>query len=129
MNIKITMKQRIALESLLSIQQGKAAGELRVYFAILDKVTVPPNVRDMFLRPLPNGNAIWDDDALAIAELYDLEVETEEINKLIDLLTNWDRFITADLRWVNPLKKLLQEAQESSPGGNKKKAAGGLSKV
>ena len=105
-SIEITAQQRVQLEGLVAVQTGKA-GELRIYFNLLEKLQTPAAYKRSLIDKLPNGLEVWNEAALAVAETVELALEQEEADRLRDLLEKWDRFTVVDMRWVKPLRAAL----------------------
>lgn len=114
MTHKVTLnpRQQISLEGLAS-QQGGKAGELRVWFSILEKVETKKDFRDLYLKTFPNGISQWDEGELALAGTVEVELDTNELQKILDLLNNYDRFLTPDMRWVTPTVKTITDLLDS----------------
>jgi hypothetical protein len=104
-DFKIAPQARVMLESVIAMQEGKA-GELRIYFNLLEKLKTTLPYRQSLIIRRPNGNEEWNEEALAIAPPFEVSLEQEEIDQIRKLLAEW-RFKTADLRWINPLKTEL----------------------
>lgn len=112
-SIELGPRERIGLEASVSQQTGKA-GDLRVFWAILEKVRCDELYRKTFMRPVMGGIA-WDEEAIAHAELFHVELDREEIHKIQDVLRDWPGFSTADYRWISPLTSQLSDALNRKP--------------
>lgn len=108
MTLHLTMMQRLSLDSLLSLQRG-SLDDLFTLHDIREKVKLPPALREEYIKELPDGRAILDVHALELAESNDFEFEKEEVRRLSKLLKEWTNFTEADLAWVLPLKKALEQ--------------------
>ncbi len=112
--LKLSAKERIGLDTLMGMQGGKAA-ELRIPFQILEKLDVTVGYKERFLKPIPGGVLIWDNEAVELAESLPVEFEMDELHKIQEVIDKWDRFQTADLRWVNSLKAAVRNLIEEAP--------------
>jgi hypothetical protein len=106
MKVTLTMMQRLNLDALLSVQKGNL-DDLFTLHDIREKIKVPKNLKDEYLRVLPNGQAMVDEKAIELAENADYEFEKDEVRRLAKLLKEWHQFSEGDLAWVLPLKKAL----------------------
>lgn len=114
--LQITPKTRIALENTLAAQTGTAR-ELRVIESVLDKLTTTQEYRREYLRPVHGGGLDWDEGAIALAELFTLDLEREECRRVVEVLDSWPRFTGADMRWVSPLRRTLQQELDAMQAG------------
>jgi hypothetical protein len=105
LTVKFSLTQRLALESLLGVQQGKAK-DLFVFYDIQQKIKVPN--RDEYIHELPNGGVLLDKPAIALAADLDVELEKEEVRKISEVLSSWEHFTPPDLEWIQPLMKQLE---------------------
>jgi hypothetical protein len=108
MKVTLTMMQRLALETLVAAQRGTMA-DLFVLYDIREKVKVPPEQREEYVKVLPNGTVLADQKAIEAAPTLDVEFEKEEARRVARLLQTWDRFTPEDFVWLLPLKKAFDE--------------------
>jgi hypothetical protein len=106
MKITLTMIQRLNLDALLSVQQG-SLDDLFTLHDVREKIRIPKNLREQYLRTLPDGRVLIDEQAVALAESVEYEFEKEEVRRIQKLLKEWQRFSEGDLDWVIPLKRQL----------------------
>jgi hypothetical protein len=106
MLITLTALQRLQLEGLLSVQKGNL-GDLEVLADIRRKIRLPAEDRDHCIKSLPDGRVLIDLPALEQVPALEVELEKEERRRLLDLLTKWDQFTTADVEWLLPVRKQL----------------------
>jgi hypothetical protein len=104
--LTLTMMQRLSLDALLSVQRG-SLDDLFTLHDIREKIKVPKALRDEYLKTLPDGRVLVDEDAVTLAESVDYEFEKEEIRRVQKLLKEWQQFSEGDLGWVLPLKRQL----------------------
>lgn len=107
--ITLTMMQRLSLDALLSVQRG-SLDDLFTLHDIREKIKVPKGLRDEYVKALPDGRALLDEQAVTLAESVDYDLEKEEVRRLYKLVKEWPSFLEPDLAWVIPLKKQLGEA-------------------
>ena len=100
------MLQRLSLDALLSVQRGKI-DDLFTLHDIREKVKVPKGLRDEYLKALPDGRVFMDENAVALAEPVEFDLEKEEQRRLSKLLKEWENFSEPDFAWVVPLRKQL----------------------
>lgn len=105
MNIEFSLLQRLSVEALLNQQRGNVS-DLITVFDLTNKVKVED--RDSFIKVLPNGQAIVDNDVLNKAPIQNVDLEKAESRKLLEILKSHDGFGPSDLTWVLPLKKQLE---------------------
>lgn len=107
--ISLTMMQRLNLDALLSVQRG-SLDDLFTLHDIREKIKVPAALRDEYLKTLPDGHILVDEQAVELAESKDYEFEKEEVRRVQKLLKEWNQFSEGDLTWVVPLIKQLSAA-------------------
>jgi hypothetical protein len=105
--ITVNMMQRLNLDALLSIQRG-GLEDLFTLHDIREKVRVPQELRDSYVKMLPDGRAMLDEKAVELAESMEVELEKDEVRRLLKLFKEWANFTEGDVAWVGPLKKQLE---------------------
>jgi len=63
----------------------------------------------MIMRDLGNGQAILDQDALKATPDAEISLEKAELRKLKEVLKGWQQYGPADLDWLDPIMKQLEE--------------------
>ena len=108
--LTLTMLQRLSLEALLSVQRG-SLDDLFTLHDIREKIRVPRAVREEYVKTLPDGRVLVDEQAVELAAPTDYDFEKEEIRRLMRLLKEWTNFSEGDLVWIVPLKRQLEEGR------------------
>jgi hypothetical protein len=108
MNLALSLRQRLALEAVLGAQRGTVE-QLLTFGDILRKIRVSDEDRERCVRPLPDGRAIVDLEATKRAPEIEVDLEKEEVRKLLKVLTSWEGFGPADLEWLLPLQAALEK--------------------
>jgi hypothetical protein len=90
-------------------QQKVSMTDLHVLNDLSKKVTVPDEVRETIMRDLGNGQAILDAEAMKTIPDAEIALEKAEIRKLKQVLKDWTQYGAADLEWLDPLMKQLEE--------------------
>jgi hypothetical protein len=104
-SIEFSLLQRLSLEGLLGQQRGNVA-DLITLFDITNKIKVKD--RGSYVRELPDGRVLVDNEAISKAEVMPVELEKAERRKLLDIIKSHDGFGPSDLAWILPLKKQLE---------------------
>ena len=104
----MSIRARLNITGILG-QQKVAYNDMHVLSDLLKKVTVPDEVRENIMRELGNGQAILDPQAMKEIPDVELELEKAEIRKLKQVLKDWNQYGPADLDWVEPIMKQLDE--------------------
>jgi len=95
-------------------QQKVSMTDLHVLSDLSKKVTVPDDVRESIMRDLGNGQAILDMEAMKAIPDAELDLEKAEARKLKQLLKDWTQYGPADLDWLDPVMKQLDEPASSN---------------
>lgn len=106
MNFPLSMMQRLNLDALLSVQRG-SLDDLFTLHDIREKIKVPRGLREEYVKSLPDGRVLIDEQAVELAGAVEFDFEKDEVRRLSKLLKEWSNFTEGDLGWVVPLKKLL----------------------
>jgi hypothetical protein len=104
--VSLTMMQRLNLDALLSVQQG-SLDDLFTLHEIRERIKLPRQLRDEYVKTLPDGRTLMDEQAVTLAEPTEYEFEKEEVRRLTRLFKEWTRFSEGDLAWLIPLKKQI----------------------
>jgi hypothetical protein len=104
--LTLTMMQRLNLDALLSVQRG-SLDDLFTLHDIREKIKVARGLREQYVKYLPDGRVLVDEQAVELAEPADFDFEKEEVRRLQRLLKEWTNFAEGDVSWVVPLKKQL----------------------
>jgi hypothetical protein len=102
--IEFTLLQRLSVEAILGQQRG-TVGDLITVFDITNKIKVAD--RDVYIKDLPDGRVMVDQEAINNAPAEKIELEKAERRKLSEILKAHNTFGPNDLAWVLPLKKQL----------------------
>ena len=105
--VKLTMMQRLNLDALLSVQRG-CVDDLFTLHDIRQKIKLPKGLRDEYVKTLPDGRVLMDEQAVELAEPADYDLEKDEVRKLQKLLKEWPQFTETDLDWLIPLRRELE---------------------
>jgi len=108
--LRLSVLQRIGLDSVLAEQKGKRE-ELRVFYNIRRKIRMEPAEKQQYWRPLGNGQSMFNDEAAAKAEDFEVTFSQDEVRRLIKLGDSMD-LLCGILDWFEPL---LQELEEKTP--------------
>jgi hypothetical protein len=107
--LTLTMLQRLSLDALLSVQRG-TLDDLFTLHDIRKKIKVPVQLREEYVKTLPDGRVLVDERAVELAEPVEYEFEKEEIRRLLRLIKEWTSFSEGDLAWIIPLKQQLDDS-------------------
>jgi len=110
--IKLTALQRLGLENLMADQRGKRE-ENRTLYSIRQKVRLSTEERQQFFKPLPNGQQIIDDVALAKSNGFELTLSDDEVRRLIKLGDTIEMPVGI-MDWFEPLLVELERPQATA---------------
>lgn len=111
--ITMSIRSRLNIAGIVG-QQKVGVTDLHVLGELFKKVNVSDEVRETIMRDLGNGQAILDTEALKAIPDTAVELEKAESRKLKDILKSWTQYGPADLDWLDPILKQLEEPAASN---------------
>jgi hypothetical protein len=106
--ITMSIRARLNIAAIVG-QQKVSMTDLHVLSDLSKKVTVPEEVRETLMRDIGNGQAILDADAMKAIPDAEVDLEKAEARKLKQVLKDWSQYGPADLEWLDPIIKQLEE--------------------
>lgn len=106
--VTLDMTTRLIVETILGQQKG-TLDDLEVPSDILKRIKVPKEEKDNFLRVV-RGQVIVDEEALAAAQPFEVELEKEEVKRLIKIFSEWPGFSPGDVQYVQPFIRALRDS-------------------
>jgi hypothetical protein len=104
----MSIRARLNIAAIVG-QQKVSMTDLHVLSDLSKKVTVPEEVRETLMRDIGNGQAILDADAMKAIPDAEVDLEKAEARKLKQVLKDWSQYGPADLEWLDPIIKQLEE--------------------
>jgi hypothetical protein len=112
----ITMSTRGRLNIAAIVGQQKVSvNDLHVLGDLFKKVSLPDEVRETIMRDIGNGQAILDIEAMKAHPDAEIDLEKAESRKLKQILKDWQQYGPADLEWLDPVLKQLEEPAAATP--------------
>jgi len=106
--ITMSVRARLNIAGIVG-QQKVGVSDLHVLGDLFKKVSVPDEDRETVMRDIGNGQAILDLEAMKAMPDAEIALEKAEVRKLKEILKGWTQYGPADLDWLDPVMKQLEE--------------------
>lgn len=111
MTLKLTARQRLAFAQFLGSTPGcknpwdsiQAVRTVR----LLEKIRLPEEELEKYIRPLGNGQAIVDNSGLRALPDLEIEIGTKTVDVLRSLFKAWEPKTVDELAWSMPIKEQI----------------------